>query len=226
MVSGSRMGGVRGHRWYDFSRQGCTPSGTGSGASEVAEAWVWYVLEAAITEELKQRLVVYCYNEIAAPEDEVASLVQGISNSNPFHGGISGLCCVGEARAYQGDTPTFLAAEQDTGWALALFSKQQEPDPVLAPVCGKAGWAVLVEDLNTDPDALADVLFGGGEASSLVHSNGVVGLSRARKGCMALVIAKVYATWFTSPNHALMSVMLVGVGKSVIDCVYLSAGLT
>ncbi len=35
---------------------------------EVAEAWVWYVLEAAITEELKQRLVVYCYNEIAAPE--------------------------------------------------------------------------------------------------------------------------------------------------------------
>ena len=35
----------------------------------------------------------------AAPEDEVASLVQGISNSKslPFHGGISGLCCVCEA---------------------------------------------------------------------------------------------------------------------------------
>ena len=43
---------------------------------------------------------------------------------------------------------------------------------------------------------------------------------------MAVVIVKVYATWFTSPNHALMSVMLVGVGKSVMACMYLSAGLT
>ena len=132
---------------------------------EVAEAWVWDVLEAAITEELKQGLVVHCYNEIAAPEDEVASLVQGVSNSKslPFHGGISGLSCVCEARAHQGDTPTLLAAEQLTGWALAVFLKQPEPDPVLAPVGGQAGWAVLVEDLNADPDALADVLFGGSE---------------------------------------------------------------
>ncbi len=96
---------------------------------------------------------------------------------------------MGEARTYQGDTPTFLAAEHVTGWALA------EPDPVLAPVGGQAGWAVLVEDLNTDPDALADVLFGGGEGFGKFARpfkwGGVVGLSRARKGCMALVIAKV-----------------------------------
>ncbi len=111
---------------------------------------------------------------------------------------------MGEARAYQGDTPTFLAAEQVTGWALAVFLKQPEPDPVLAPVGGQAGWAVLVEDLNTDPDALADVLFGGGEGFGK-FARPFKWLSRARKGCMAVVIAKVYATWFTSPNHALMS---------------------
>ena len=47
------------------------------------------------------------------------------------------------------------------------------------------------------------------------------GVSRSELG-----VGCMYATWFTSPNHALMSVMLVGVGKSVMACMYLSASLT
>ncbi len=41
MVTGFRMGGVRGHRWFDFLRQGCTPSGNGTGASSPSDFGAW-----------------------------------------------------------------------------------------------------------------------------------------------------------------------------------------
>ena len=59
-----------------------------------------------------------------------------------------------------------------------------------------------------------------------VHSNGVDGFNSSRKGSMAAVMAKEYDTWFTRPNHALTSVRLVGVGKSLMAAVNLSAGQT
>ena len=37
MVIGFRMGGVRGHRWFDFLRQGCTTFGSGTGASSPSD---------------------------------------------------------------------------------------------------------------------------------------------------------------------------------------------
>ncbi len=41
MVTDFRMGGARGHRWFDFSHQGCTPSGNGTGASSPSDFGAW-----------------------------------------------------------------------------------------------------------------------------------------------------------------------------------------
>ena len=43
---------------------------------------------------------------------------------------------------------------------------------------------------------------------------------------MVAVMAKVYEIWLTRPNHALMSVMHVGVGNSLMAAVNLLAGRT
>ena len=63
-------------------------------------------------------------------------------------------------------------------------------------------------------------------ASSSVQRNGVEGFRRVQKGSMVDVIEKAYATWLTRPNQARTSVMLVGVGKSVMDSRNLAQGLT
>ena len=60
-------------------------------------------------------------------------------------------------------------------------------------------------------------------ANLSVHWKGVEGLSKCRNGDMAAVIEKAYDTWFMRPNHALTSVMLFGVGKSLTAAVNLSA---
>ncbi len=41
MVTGFRMGGVKGHRWFDFLCQGCPPSGNGTGASSPSDFGAW-----------------------------------------------------------------------------------------------------------------------------------------------------------------------------------------
>ena len=48
------------------------------------------------------------------------------------------------------------------------------------------------------------------------HLNGVLGCSRVRKGCILSADANAYATWLTSPNQLLTSVMVHGLGKSLI----------
>ena len=63
-------------------------------------------------------------------------------------------------------------------------------------------------------------------ANLSVHWKGVEGLSKCRNGDMAVVIEKAYDTWLTRPNHALTSVMLFGVGKSLTAAVNLLAGRT
>ena len=77
-AGGFRMGGVRVRHWCGFSRQGCTPSGIGSIVLQIAEAGVGDVLERAISKQFERWLVVYCYLEVTAPEDEVPGFVEGV----------------------------------------------------------------------------------------------------------------------------------------------------
>ena len=62
-------------------------------------------------------------------------------------------------------------------------------------------------------------------SSSSVHSKGMFGLSRCLNGDIISVLQKQYATWFTNPYYALTYDMLLGVGKSLMEAVYLAVGL-
>ena len=61
---------------------------------------------------------------------------------------------------------------------------------------------------------------------SSVHMNWAEGFRRARNGAMTDAMEKANATWLTSPNQALMSVIPLGMGKSVMARRYLLHGLT
>ena len=56
--------------------------------------------------------------------------------------------------------------------------------------------------------------------------NWAEGFRRARNGAMTGAMEKANATWLTSPNQALMSVILLGVGKSDMARRYLLHDLT
>jgi hypothetical protein len=58
-----------------------------------------------------------------------------------------------------------------------------------------------------------------------VQSKGVFGLSKCLKGDIISVLQKQYATWFTNPYNAFTPERMRGVEKSLIEVVYLSAGL-
>ena len=61
---------------------------------------------------------------------------------------------------------------------------------------------------------------------SCVQMNLAAGFRRSLNGAMVAAWEKVYATWFTRPNHDLTSVVEVGVGNSAIALVNFLAGLT
>ena len=48
--------------------------------------------------------------------------------------------------------------------------------------------------------------------------NWAEGFKRARNGAMTGAMEKANDTWLASPNQALMSVIPLGVGKSVMAC--------
>ena len=52
--------------------------------------------------------------------------------------------------------------------------------------------------------------------NSSVHSNLLRGLSSFLKGHMILAVVQEYETWLTRPYHDLMSVIVFGVGNSLI----------
>ena len=77
---GSRRDGVRGHRWFCFSRQVCAPSGTRL-FFQVAQTRIRDVFKRSVAKEFAQGLVIDCNDQVTAAEHEVASFVQGVCHS-------------------------------------------------------------------------------------------------------------------------------------------------
>ncbi len=102
----------------------------------------------------------------------------------------------------QSDSPAIFAAEELSG---TMFLKHPVSDAWLIcsmMICLDSSWC------------------------SVVQVNFVDGCSKSLKGAIVVAREKVYATWFTRPNHERTSVVEEGVGNSAMAFVNFLAGLT
>ena len=132
---------------------------------DIAEAGIADLVDRAVPEDLEEWFVVYSDYQFAAPQYEVAGLVQGISHSQglSFYWCVPGLSGVCEPGPDQRDLPARLAAEDVFSWAGAVFLKKPVAHAVLGPVGGEARGLVLVKNLHALLDLLCDDMLGVGE---------------------------------------------------------------
>ena len=120
------------------------------------------------------------------------------------------------------------AFHQATEWLDICARNSQYPTPsLLQSVARHVGHSL--SNMRT-PSLILDVISSLDASNacwrSSVHMNWAEGFRRARNGAMTGAMEKANATWLTSPNQALMSVIPLGVGKSVMARRYLLHGLT
>ena len=128
---------------------------------DIAEEGIADLVDRAVPKDLEEWFVVYSDYQFAAPQYEVAGLVQGISQSQGLSWvpGLSGVC---EPGPDQRDLPARLAAEDVFSWAGAVFLKKPVAHAVLGPV-GRGTWACPCQNLHALLDHLCDDVLGVGE---------------------------------------------------------------